>query len=141
MKKLITLTACFAIAACAAPAEEEGGTGPDAATVNTANDDTVGDAGDPPSMETVAAAIGETCVGFSTNLRSATCEATELGQSFACEFALESDDEGVTRALSMTQTDGAWAVEDEPKFCDTLSRANAMAGEPADANVPTQPTE
>ncbi|EAQ30729.1 ATP synthase subunit B [Erythrobacter sp. NAP1] len=143
MKTLKTFVACTVIlglAACAAPAEEEGaGDDVDVATVSTANDDTVGDAGDPPSMETVSMALGEACTGFGTEVRSATCVATDLAQSFTCDFALASDPEGVTRELTLTQSDDAWAVEQEPQFCSSLERADAMADQPASANVPTQP--
>ena len=130
----------LALSACAAPAEEEGAdTGPEAATINTANSDVVGDASEVPGMVTVQLALDEACPTMGTQLRSATCEAEELGQTFSCDFAFQQDPEGVTRELTLTQSDGGWMVEQEPKFCETLSRADAMADDPSTASVPTQP--
>ncbi len=144
MNKLIATAAASAlsltIAACAAPAEEEDGIdAEEVATVNTATDDSIGNAGEAPDMETVRMAIDEACPGFGTNLRSSMCQAANLGQSFTCEFALESDPANTTRELSISQDDAAWTVAEEPEFCSSLERANAMADEPAQTSVDTQP--
>ena len=144
MNKLTTLAAAAALtvglAACGAPAEEEGGIeAEEVATVDSATSDAVGDADSPPGMVTVQYALDEACPTLGTQLRSATCNAEALGQTFACEFALAGDPEGTTRELTLTQADGGWMVESDPAYCSSLERANAMADAPADASVPTQP--
>jgi hypothetical protein len=144
MNKLTTLAAMaaltFGLAACGAPAEDENAdTGPEVATVDTATSDVVGDADTPPTMETVQAAIDEACPTLRTQLVSATCDAEALGQSFACDFALNGDPEGTTREVTLTQSNGGWMVESDPAYCSSLERAEARADEPADISVDTQP--
>ena len=146
MKKLtalaLTATLTLALGACSDPGgEDTADMAPDAVEADVSAEGMVGDASEIPDVATVQAALGEACPTLRNNVSATMCEADDLGQSMTCTFAFETDPAGAERSLTLAQANGSWTVESEPEFCDSLDRAAAMADEPADASVDTQPTE
>jgi hypothetical protein len=142
MKKLIALSLIASLAACSEPdGSETADLAPDAVSGDVTNDDIIGDGDSAPDMETVSAALGEACPTLRNTVSMSMCRANGLGQSFTCDFAFESDPEGTERELTIAQEGDGWTVESEPEFCDSLDRAAAMADEPADVSVDTEPTD
>ncbi|WP_296720437.1 hypothetical protein [Erythrobacter sp.] len=143
MKKLIALTLVATLAACGNPSgEDTADLAPDAVEADVSGGDIVGDSSDAPDMATVQLALEEACPTLRNTIRTSTCLAQNLGASFACEFAFETDPEGTERSLTIEQLGEGWTVEQEPRFCESLERANALADQPAaDVAIDTLPTE
>jgi hypothetical protein len=93
-----------------------------------------------PDMASVEAAILAECPSVPAQVASATCVAEGLGGTFMCDYSFTTDPQNTQRTLTLTQAGEVWALEQEPAFCDSLSRANAQADDTADpVSVDTQP--
>jgi hypothetical protein len=136
MKKLVALSLIASLAACSEPdGSDTADLAPDQLEADVTAEGVIGDSSEAPDMATVQLALDEACPTLRSQLRSSMCEAVDLGASFTCEFAFEGDPEGTERSLSISQVGDGWTGADDPRFCDSLARADAMAAEAADAPI------
>ncbi|MGB3808308.1 MAG: hypothetical protein WA936_13990 [Erythrobacter sp.] len=145
MNKLILLAAipALSLAACSEPEGDTANLGSDATTGELGPDEPAGDGG-APELVNVQAAIDEACPALRARVSTAACEVEGLAlETFECEYSFAQDPDGSERTLTLTRPsdDVAWMIEEEPDFCGSLERANALSGEPADVSVDTQPTD
>jgi len=146
MKSAALFAASALIAGLVACAEPDGADtadmAPDSTTADVTADGVVGNSDTAPDMTTVQLALEEACptMGPQLRLSAASCETDELGSSADCTFAFIGDPADLERRIDLSQAVEGWRIDAEPAFCSSLERADAMADEPADTNVDTQPS-